>query len=96
MARERIQTRADADTLEQVEQYADDKDISYSEAVRRLVRTGLIEKGYREAEIDGDGELQRANHGLTSAEMSPTVRLAGGLLILAMLAFLTAAEVGLL
>jgi len=88
MARERIQTRADADTLEQVEQYADDKDISYSEAVRRLVRTGLIEKGYREAEADGDQ--------LAEARMNETARQSGTILMILMLAFLTAAEVGLL
>jgi transposase len=88
MARERIQTRADADTLEQVEQYAEDKDISYSEAVRRLVRTGLIEKGYREAEGDGDE--------LAEARMNQTARQSGTILMILMLAFLTAAEVGLL
>ena len=85
MGRERIQTRADADTLEQVEQYAEDKDISYSEAVRRLVRTGLIEKGYREAEADGD---------MAEARLNENVRLAGGALIALMLAFLVLAEVG--
>ena len=88
MARERIQTRADADTLEQVEQYAEDKDISYSEAVRRLVRTGLIEKGYREAEADGDG--------MAEARINETARQSGTILMILMLAFLTAAEVGLL
>jgi len=90
MARERIQTRADADTLEQVEQYADEKDISYSEAVRRLVRTGLIEKGYREADGDGDGDQ------LAEARMNETARQSGTILMILMLAFLTAAEVGLL
>ena len=89
MARERIQTRADADTLEQVEQYADDKDISYSEAVRRLVRTGLIEKGYREAEAGGGDDM-------AEARMNETARQSGTILMILMLAFLTAAEVGLL
>lgn len=88
MGRERIQTRADADTLEQVEQYADDKDISYSEAVRRLVRTGLIEKGYREAETADDE--------LAEARINETARQSGTILMILMLAFLTAAEVGLL
>ena len=88
MARERIQTRADADTLEQVEQYAEDKDISYSEAVRRLVRTGLIEKGYREAEADGDE--------LAEARMNETVRTTGGALIGLMVLLLLLLEVGVL
>ena len=88
MARERIQTRADTDTLEQVEQYAEDKDISYSEAVRRLVRTGLIEKGYREAEAAGDS--------MAEARMNERARQSGTILMILMLAFLTAAEVGLL
>jgi len=62
MARERVQTRADADTLDQLEQYAADKEISQSEAVRRLIRTGLAQKGYRDAEAgDIDGStLERA------------------------------------
>jgi transposase len=88
MARERIQTRADADTLEQVEQYAEDKDISYSEAVRRLVRTGLIEKGYREAEAGGDE--------LAEARMNETVRTTGGALIGLMVLLLLLLELGML
>jgi hypothetical protein len=88
MARERIQTRADADTLEQVEEYAEEKDISYSEAVRRLVRTGLIQKGYREAEGDGD-ELAVANYNQTATQTATV-------LILVLLVFLTLSEVGLL
>ena len=86
MARERIQTRADADTLEQVEQYAEDKDISYSEAVRRLVRTGLIEKGYREAEAR---QLARAN-------IHPLVREIGGPMIGVTAAILLLVQVGVL
>ncbi|OYR65173.1 hypothetical protein [Halorubrum ezzemoulense] len=88
MARERIQTRADADTHEQVEQYAEDRDISNSEAVRRLVRTGLVEKGYRESEIDRDE--------LAVAEYHQTARTAGGALIGLLVVFLTLSEVGLL
>lgn len=88
MARERIQTRADADTLEQVEQYAEEMDISYSEAVRRLVRTGLIEKGYREAEAGGDE--------LAETRMNETARTAGGALIGLMVLLLLLLEVGVL
>jgi transposase len=89
MARERIQTRADADTLEQVEEYAEDKDISYSEAVRRLVRTGLIEKGYREAEADGETEYAEAH-------IAPLVREIGGAMIGVIVAVLLLVQVGVL
>ena len=88
MARERIQTRADADTLEQVEQYAEDKDISYSEAIRRLVRTGLIEKGYREGE---GGETEYAE-----AHIAPLVREIGGAMIGVTAAILLLVQVGVL
>lgn len=40
MARELLQARFDADTVETVENYADEKEISRSEAMRRLLRTG--------------------------------------------------------
>jgi predicted transcriptional regulator len=89
MARERIQTRADADTLEQVEEYADEMDISYSEAVRRLVRTGLIEKGYREGE--GGGETEYAE-----AHIAPLVREIGGAMIGVTAAILLLVQVGVL
>jgi len=86
MARERIQTRADADTLSQVEQYAEDREISESEAVRRLVRTGLIEKGYRDGEV---GELAAAN-------IAPLVREVGGAMIGVIAAVLLLVELGVL
>jgi hypothetical protein len=89
MARERIQTRADADTLEQVEQYAEDKDISYSEAVRRLVRTGLVEKGYREADVTEGDELAVAG-------ANRMARIIGGQIIGIIAAVLLLSEVGLI
>lgn len=42
----RLQTRAENDTANAVEAYADEHDIGESEAVRRLIRAGLIENGY--------------------------------------------------
>jgi len=42
----RLQTRAENDTANAVEAYADEHDIGESEAVRRLIRAGLIEQGY--------------------------------------------------
>ena len=57
MTRKRVQTRADADTVESLEAYADETDISESEAVRRLLRTGLAEHGHPVAAADGAGQL---------------------------------------
>ena len=50
MARERVQTRCDADTAESVEDFAEEKELSESEAVRRLLRAGLNVHGY---DVDG-------------------------------------------
>ena len=49
MARQKVQTRCDSDTTDALENYADEHDVSESEAVRRLIRAGLIHHGY---EID--------------------------------------------
>ena len=62
MTRERIQTRDDPDVTEAIEKMADEEDISKAEAVRRLVRTGLEVKGYRDR--DG-GRVQRAAQSCT-------------------------------
>ena len=58
MARERVQTRCDAATVEQIDDFADEQELSKSEAVRRLVRTGLAENGYQIAVADGMGTGQ--------------------------------------
>lgn len=42
MSRELMQARFDADTVEELEQYAEDTDISRSEALRRAVREGVL------------------------------------------------------
>lgn len=79
MTRDRLQTRCDPDTIEEVETYADEKEISQSEAVRRLIRTGLVAKGYRDAEA---GDYAQAHY-------SRTAMTVGGLLMfLALLAVL--------
>jgi hypothetical protein len=57
MARERVQTRCDPDTIDGIEQYADEQNLSQSEAVRRLIRTSLHRKGY---EIEDYEEVERA------------------------------------
>jgi len=64
MSRELLQARFDDDTVEQVEQYAEDTDITRSEALRRCVRTQLRKEGYRDSRKDQiddrDGETLRA------------------------------------
>ena len=57
MARELIQTRADEDTVDALEAYADDADITRSEAIRRAVRSHLAEEGYPVAAADGAGQV---------------------------------------
>ena len=87
MGRERIQTRADGDTIEQIEDFREDHDVSQSEAVRRLIRRGLETEGYRN---QGD----EIPDGYAKARINQTVRHTGGVLIALMLAFLVLAEVG--
>jgi antitoxin component of RelBE/YafQ-DinJ toxin-antitoxin module len=57
MARKLIQTRADEDTVDALEAYADDADITRSEAIRRAVRSHLADKGYPVAAADGAGQV---------------------------------------
>jgi len=56
MKREQLQARCDPDTVEAVKEYQDEKDITKSEAVRRLIRAGLDAKA-REEEY---GPVRRA------------------------------------
>lgn len=46
MGKSRAQTRIDPDTESRVEEYADEREISESEALRRLIEAGLTDKGY--------------------------------------------------
>ena len=57
MPREQLQARCDPDTIDEVQQLADEKGISKSEAVRRLIREGLEAKA---DEADDEAELRRA------------------------------------
>lgn len=57
MPRDLIQTRADADTIEALEAFAEERDITRSEAIRRLIRTGLAQEGHPVAATDGAGQL---------------------------------------
>lgn len=57
MARKLIQTRADEDTVDALEAYAEDADITRSEAIRRAVRSHLADEGYPVAAADGAGQV---------------------------------------
>jgi len=85
MGRERIQTRADGDTVEQIETYTDDHDVSQSEAIRRLIRRGLEAEGYRGNEIPDE---------YAEAHISETARTVGGVLIGVALLLVLFAELG--
>jgi hypothetical protein len=88
MGRERIQTRADGDTVDQIENYREDHDVSNSEAMRRLIRRGLEAEGYRG---ETDDEIP---DGYAKAGISQTARIIGGTMIGVALTLLLFAEVG--
>ena len=58
MPRKQLQARFDPDVVESVEDYADDHDVSRSEAMRRMLRAGLSDNGYEIAVADGVGTGQ--------------------------------------
>ena len=89
MTRKRIQTRADDDLIDRIDAYADVEDVSRAEALRQLLRAGLIREGY----LTPVDEIE-AQYGST-AHMDPRVREAAGVLVLVALLFLVAAELGL-
>jgi hypothetical protein len=53
MGKSRVQTRVDPDTEASITEYAEEREIGNSEAVRRLIRTGLAAEGYPVATADG-------------------------------------------
>ena len=57
-----MQARCDPDTIDEVQQLADEKGISKSEAVRRLIREGLEAKA---DEADAEPETRRAGQTAT-------------------------------
>jgi hypothetical protein len=102
MAREQLQARCDADTVGQIEQYAEEKDIAKSEAMRRMLRAGLRVKGYRDETGEnvhiGEGAVRDLSDTpeLSEANISGTVRLLGGALVgLAIIVYLLS-ELGLI
>lgn len=76
MARERVQTRCDPATVEQIEDYADEIDESKSESVRQLIRAGLADRGYQIAAADGmgTGQLDELANQLTEIEHRQAAR----------------------
>lgn len=72
MARELVQTRADADTVEALEEFAEEKEITRSEAIRRLLRSGLeaqdepdddrFSKRYDDDDRYEGGRIERAGY----------------------------------
>lgn len=71
MARKQLQARFDPDVVDAVEDYADDHDISRSEAMRRMLRSGLSSNGYEIAVADGVGavgEIEKLRNDLTQME----------------------------
>jgi len=63
MKREQLQARCDPDTVDDVKAYQEAKGISKSEAVRRLIRTGIEAKA-DEAD-DDEPETRRAGQTAT-------------------------------
>jgi hypothetical protein len=58
MKREQLQARCDPDTVEAVKEFQEQKDITKSEAVRRLIRAGLEAKSE-----EYDGPIRQAGLG---------------------------------
>lgn len=59
MAKSRVQTRVEPDTKEQIDKYAEEREIGDSEAVRRLIRSGLAAEGHPVIFADGGTPLER-------------------------------------
>ena len=60
MPREKYQTRLPADTAAEVDDYIDEHDVSQSEAIRRLVESGLEAQDEPDDDTTGEGRIHRA------------------------------------
>ena len=58
MGKERLPLRVDPETKDALSEYADEQDVSNSEAGRRMLRAGLSQSGYEVAVADGMGTGQ--------------------------------------
>jgi hypothetical protein len=91
MPRELVQARADPDTVQGIEDYAEERDISQSEAIRRLLREGL-EADEEEEEEEEESESEE----YAVANMNATVRTAGGVVLGLLVFVLILIEIGVL
>lgn len=64
MGKKRVQTRVAHDTKTEIEAYATDRDISESDALRRLIRAGLATEGYPVTRGDG-GTIEKLAQPMT-------------------------------
>jgi len=95
MARERVQTRCDPATVEQIDDFADEHDLSKSEAVRRVVRSGLRSHDYEVAVVGGNDDTNdEIPDDYAEAHISETARTVGGVLIGVALLLVLFAELG--
>lgn len=60
MGRKKVQTRCDPNTADSIEQYAENRNISESEAIRRLLRTGLHIQGMKVEDYDRIRQSEKA------------------------------------
>ena len=76
MGKERLPLRVDPETKDALSEYADERDVSNSEAGRRMLRAGLSQNGYNIAAADGmgTGQLEELRHELNEMERRQAAR----------------------
>jgi hypothetical protein len=76
MGKERLSLRVDPETKGAINEYAEERDVSKSEAGRRMIRAGLSQNGYQIAEADGmgTGQLEELRHELSEMEQRQAAR----------------------
>ena len=71
MGKERLPLRVDPETKDALTEYAEERDVSNSEAGRRMLRAGLSQNGYNIAAADGVGtvaEIEKLRNDLSKME----------------------------
>lgn len=87
MARKKqYQTRLDPDNAEDVDRYADDRDVTKAEALRRLIRTGLEaettdETAEEQAETEDEPPETTIAHNAVGRFLTPALLLVCGILL---------------
>lgn len=76
MGKERLPLRVDPETKDALSEYADERDVSNSEAGRRMLRAGLSQNGYQITTADGMGigQLQELQDELSQMEQRQAAR----------------------